>query len=84
MQENIMKSLANHHRIELLNLLSSHADMSVEEIAESTGVGYKTIAVHLHRLAQSGLITKKYYGRRVEHRISPRGVQAVEYLRCLS
>lgn len=83
-QENIVKGIANHRRIEILYTLASQPDLSVEEIAEVCSAEYKTIAMHLHRLAQSGLITKKYFGRRVEHRLTERGTQALDYLRCLT
>jgi len=82
--EQIVKGFANHRRIDVLYLLAGTPGISVEEVAESCQVEYKTIASHLRKMAASGLITKKYYGRRVEHRLTSHGEQAVKFLNCLS
>lgn len=82
--ENILKGSANHRRIEVLFELKSTPDMSVEELAEATRSGYKTLSAHLKRLVTSGLITKNYYGRRVEHRLTERGTCVVDFIRTLS
>ena len=79
-QEQVLKGLANHHRVDVLCLLLSSPDLSVEEIANSCTVDYKTMSVHLHKLKRAGLISKNRYGRRVEHRITARGKQAVQYV----
>lgn len=80
----IVKGIANHRRIDVLALLSSNPDLSVEEIAEACAVDYKTIAVHLRKMTAAGLIAKKSYGRRVEHRITDRGSYALEFLKHLT
>ena len=83
-QEQIIKGLANHRRIDALFFLASCPDASVEEIAEACHVDYKTMAAHLKRMTTSGLVIKKPYGRRVEHRITPRGEQALQYISSLA
>jgi DNA-binding HxlR family transcriptional regulator len=82
--EIMMKGAANHHRINALLRLKITPDMSVEELSSSCHVEYKTLSSHLKRLVTSGLITKKYYGRRVEHRLTNRGEEIVSFLRSIS
>ncbi len=82
-KQEIVKGVSNHRRIEILYLLDENSGLSVEEIAGLCKAGYKTIAVHIRRLTTSGLISKKYYGRRVEHRITDRGKFVLTFLRTL-
>lgn len=82
--EIVMKGVANHHRINVMLQLKNQPDMSVEELSESCRVAYKTLSVHLRSLKNAGLITKKKYSRRVEHRLTDRGVCVAEFLRTLS
>jgi len=82
-KQSIVKGFSNHRRIEILYLLAGSNDLSVEEIAEACAAGYKTIAVHVRKLATSGLVSKKHYGRRVEHRITDRGKAVLTFLRTL-
>ncbi len=81
--ENVVKGVANHYRIDILFLLSSNPDLSVEEIANHCGAGYKTIAVHLRKMTSSGLVEKRQYGRRKEHNLSNRGKQVLSLLRTI-
>ncbi|MBI4033663.1 ArsR family transcriptional regulator, partial [Candidatus Saccharibacteria bacterium] len=79
----ILKGGANHYRVDVLFLLEKHDGMTLEDIAESVRANYKTIAVHLGRMHKSGLISKKYRGSAVEHRLTPRGVYILKFLRKL-
>ena len=80
-QQKIIKGVANHRRIEVLYLLASQPDLSVEEVSAECRVDYKTIAEHLRKLSTSGLISKNHYGRRVEHRLTERGKSVLKFLR---
>jgi len=79
-----LKGAANHHRINVLLQLKNQPDMSVEELSETCHVAYKTLSVHLRRLKNAGLITKKKFGRRVEHKLTDRGICVADFLRTLS
>lgn len=80
----IVKGFSNHHRIAILFILNNSPGLSVEEIAEAAQGEYKTIAVHVARLHRSGLITKQYRGRRVEHYNTKTGFKVLTFLRKLA
>lgn len=82
--QQVMKGVSNHYRIDVLRQLKSQPDLSVEELAESLNVGYKTLSVHLRKMKNAGLISKKQYGRRVEHRLTERGACLVDFLVALT
>jgi len=71
--ERHFKGVANHRRIEILELIARKEGINVEEIAEELDGNFKTISVHTQRLVQSGLVNKKYKGRSVTHSLSPYG-----------
>ena len=71
--ERHFKGMANHHRIDILLLIAKQEGIIVEEIAESLRCNFKTISEHTRRLAQAGLVNKKYKGRAVAHSLSPYG-----------
>jgi len=71
--ERHLKGLANHRRIEILDLISQNEGISVEEISEELKCNFKTLSEHLRKLTQAGLVNKKYQGRRVVHSLSPYG-----------
>ncbi|TSC91954.1 MAG: hypothetical protein CEN90_69 [Parcubacteria group bacterium Licking1014_17] len=78
--ERHFKGIANHRRIEVLLLIDKHGGISVEEIAESVACNFKTISEHVRRLAQAGLVEKKYKGRLVTHTLSPYGKIFTEFI----
>ena len=71
--ERHFKGVANHWRIEILELIASNNGITVEKIADKLRCNFKTISEHTRRLAQSGLVNKKYKGRSVAHTLSPYG-----------
>lgn len=77
----ITKGFANHRRIEVMFLLAGSPNLTVWEIANILSVNYKTISVHISRLMLSGLVTKKYRGQEVIHKLTNRGKQALQYIR---
>ncbi len=59
----VFKAVANEKRIKILKLLLKEDDeMSVESIAESLKIGYKTASQHLQKLANVGLVKKRQKG----------------------
>ena len=71
--ERHFKGVANHWRIEILELIASNNEITVEEIAEALHCNFKTVSEHTRRLVQSGLVNKRYKGRSVAHTLSPYG-----------
>ena len=76
-----MKGLANHWRLLILLLLSEKQSLNLILIAEGVGGNMKTIAEHTRKLAQAGLIEKRYRGRMVIHNLSPYGEHFVKFIK---
>lgn len=79
----VFKGLANHYRVDMLRLLAKQPDLTVDAAADLLNANYKTIAVHMGRMHRSGLITKKYKGTYVQHRLTQRGKVILKFLRIL-
>ncbi|MFH0890684.1 MAG: winged helix-turn-helix domain-containing protein [Candidatus Liptonbacteria bacterium] len=79
--ERHIKGIANHWRIEIIFMIAEHGGITVEGIAKALNSNLKTIAEHTRRLAQAGLVNKKYRGRMVEHNLSPYGKTFVLFLK---
>ena len=78
--ERHFKGAANHRRIQVLLLLAYASNLSLEKIARKLGVNLFTMAEHVRRLHQSGLVDKNYHGREVHHSLSPYGKKFVSFL----
>lgn len=64
-------------------LLDGESGLSLLDIAEKTKTNFKTIAEHTRRLRLAGMITKKYKGNIVAHKLSLRGQTVLKFLRTL-
>ncbi len=71
--ERHFKGVANHHRVNILQLIAKQEGISVEGIAENLGANIKTISEHTRKLVLAGLVDKKYQGRVVSRALSPYG-----------
>jgi DNA-binding transcriptional ArsR family regulator len=78
--ERHLKGLANHRRLEILDLVAKEKEINLGDIAESLNCNMKTISVHTQRLVQAGLLSKKYQGRTVVHSLSPYGEKFHQFL----
>jgi predicted ArsR family transcriptional regulator len=78
--EGMVKGFANHRRIEILCLLEKNPELSVEEVANTLDVNFKTVSAHMKRLAISGLILKRSDGKNIRHKVSDRGQKALTFL----
>ena len=78
--ERRVKGFANHRRIEILFLLRTKPELSVDEICQHVHVGYKTGAAHVTKLAAAGLILKRNEGQTVRHKLSDRGQAVLTFL----
>jgi DNA-binding transcriptional ArsR family regulator len=79
--ERHLKGVANHRRIEILLLVAERDGVTLEEIIMTLRANAKTIGEHTRRLAQAGLVDKRYRGKFVEHTLSPYGRQFVRFLK---
>jgi len=78
--ERHLKGIANHRRIDVLLLVAREPGIDVETIAEKLSCNYNTLSIHVAKLAQAGLLDKKYKGRRVGHFLTPYGRTFVVFL----
>ncbi|MCX6718475.1 MAG: winged helix-turn-helix domain-containing protein [Candidatus Staskawiczbacteria bacterium] len=81
--ERIVKGVANHRRIEILELLKANPELSLESISKKLDVNFKTISEHIKRLATAGFVIKRYEGHLVRHKITIRGLAILKFLRTL-
>ncbi len=81
--ERHIKGVSNHYRIEILLAVSARENITLDDLVERLNASQKTLSEHTRRLAQAGLITKKYRGRFVEHTLSPYGRIFVAFLKSL-
>jgi DNA-binding MarR family transcriptional regulator len=81
--ERHLKGLANHRRLDILMLVAKREGITLEQIAETLNWDIKIISQHTQKLAQSGLLDKKYAGRNVQHFLSPYGKTFHHFLQTL-
>ena len=81
--EKIVKGIANHWRIRILELLNKSSDLSVDQITENLNANFATISVHLQKMVGAGLVVKKYRGRFVLHSLTSRGKNILTFCRML-
>ncbi|MBI2589314.1 helix-turn-helix transcriptional regulator [Candidatus Saccharibacteria bacterium] len=81
--EKIAKGLANHNRIKILLALDKEPDMTLFDIAGEIKTGFRNVSEHSRKLVAGGLITKKYRGQAVEHRLTQRGKEALRFCKVI-
>jgi DNA-binding transcriptional ArsR family regulator len=81
--ERIIKGFANQKRIAILELLDKKTELSVVNISEKLKSNFKTISEHIRKLEIAGLVTKKYQGSYVNHRLTKRGKLILKFCRIL-
>jgi DNA-binding transcriptional ArsR family regulator len=72
--ERIVKGFANHRRLEIMELLRTNPELSVEDISDKLKIGYENASDHLRKLAIAGLILKRNQGNTVRHKLTDRGI----------
>jgi predicted ArsR family transcriptional regulator len=82
--ERIVRGFSNHRRIQILERLDSHPELSVAEVATQLKAHFKTIAAHLERLAIAGLVMKRNDVTAVRHKLTVRGQSILKFLRTLA
>ena len=81
--ERTMKGCANHRRIEIIQALFKHPEMSVGDLAVDLKINFKTASEHIRRLAIAGLILKRSEGSSVRHCLTSKGKNILKFLRTL-
>jgi len=81
--ERIIRGVANHRRIEILELLEKSPELSNIDISEKLNTNFKTISEHIKRLATAGFVIKRSDGSSVRHKITKRGLAILLFLRTL-
>ena len=79
--ERHFKGAANHYRIDIILLIAKKPGITLENIVDDLGGNIKTLSEHTRRLAQSGLLNKKYQGRNVVHTLSPYGEKFYNFIK---
>ena len=81
--ERIVRGFGNHTRIQMLELIEKEPELSVAEVAELLKLNMKTAADHIRRLTIAGLVMKKSSGKSIRHKLTPRGLAVLKFLRTL-
>lgn len=81
--EQIVKSFANHRRIEILDLLEKSPELSVGEIADKVKISLKLASIHIRKLLIAGLIMKRSQGKNMRHKLTKRGFFILTFIRTL-
>lgn len=81
--ERFVRGFSNHRRIQILELLKSNPELSVDDITGKLKINYKTASEHIRRLAISGLILKRSEGSTVRHKLTSAGEKILKFLRTL-
>lgn len=81
--EKTVRGFSNHRRIQILELLSDHPELSVMETSSRLKINFKTASEHIRRLTIPGLVIKRNQGPNVRHKLSPLGLVILKFLRTL-
>ncbi len=82
--ERIMKGVANHRRIEILELLEKNPEMSLASISKVLNVNFRTASDHIRKLAVAGFVVKRSEGLTVRHKITIKGMSVLNFLKTLA
>ncbi len=82
--ERVVRGYANHRRLQILELLEAQPELSVAEVATRLKAHFKTVAAHMQRLAQAGLVMKRNDANAVRHKVTARGLSILKFLRTLA
>ena len=81
--ERVIKGIANHRRLQILELLSEEPELSVQEIAERLKSEMKNISAHITKMAIAGLLIKRSDSKSVRHKLTKRGEIILKFVRML-
>ena len=81
--EKVFKSVAHHHRLNILNLLHAEPWLSVHTISQRLSIGYLNTSDHIRKLYLAGLVIKKAKGTSVVHLVTKRGEDVLVFCKKL-
>ena len=81
--ERIIKGVANHRRLQILELLQKEPELSVQEISKRLKSEMKNISAHITKLAIAGLVMKRNDTKSVRHKLTKRGSVILKFVRML-
>ncbi len=81
--ERVLKGIASHRRIQIVDLLDKQAELSVMQIAEHLSLDFRTASEHLRKLTIAGLVMKRPDGSSVRHALTSRGKEILMFCRTL-
>ncbi|MEK7219276.1 MAG: helix-turn-helix domain-containing protein [Patescibacteria group bacterium] len=81
--ERIVKGIANHRRLQILDLLEKEPELSVQEISERLKSEMKNISAHITKMAISGLLMKRSDSKSIRHKLTKRGIVILKFVRML-
>ena len=76
------KMLSEPVRLQLLNQLNTHGEMTVQELVDATGQSQANVSKHLGQLARSGCLARRKDGLYVHYRIKDPTISAMCVLVC--
>lgn len=71
------KLLSEPVRLELLNLLHAHGEMTVQELVAATGQHQANVSKHLNMMAKEGLLNRNREGLFVYYAIKDASIQGI-------
>lgn len=80
---NIIKSIAHQTRIEILDVVSVEAGLTVGDISETLDIDIKSISAHLLKLTHANLVDKEPDGQQVRIYLTDRGRRVHEFITSL-
>lgn len=81
--ERILKGVASHRRLRILDILGSEAELSVTDIAERLSLDFRTTSEHIRKLALAGLVMKRHDAAAVRNALTERGKVILKFCRTL-
>ena len=81
--EIIAKGFANAQRLRILQLLEIEAELSLGDICERLSLDITNGCEHIRKMNSAGLLMKRRQKQAMRHKISNRGLMALEYLRSI-
>ena len=82
--ETTTKILADHRRLEMLELLSKKPELSVAEVAKTLKLNFGNTSDHINKLTAAGLVMKRHDSQFVRHKLTTRGQLILKYLKTLT
>ena len=83
LQAEVLKTLANPRRLEIVHLLAE-GPREVSRLAEEMGISQPNVSQHLALMRSSGVVEAERDGREVRYRLSdPEIIVACETMRCV-